>query len=53
MRLKEKPIQDAIVSVKSQDGHKILGQFSVSAFILPRKEEFSSSEAAERAKNKQ
>ena len=45
-----KPAQEQAVDVETQDGTKILGKFTVRAFILPRKEEFVNPEVAERAK---
>lgn len=46
-----KPILNPeIITVKGQDGKKTLGKFTVRAFVLPRREEFSNPEAAERAR---
>lgn len=44
------PEQVATQVVVSQDGQIEMGSFAVRAFILPRKEEFSTTDAAEQAK---
>lgn len=44
------PIQEAVMPVAHIDSDKPLGEFTVRAFVLPRKEEFSTEEAAAEAK---
>jgi len=44
-----RPVQKETVTVAPDDGGKPLGKFSVRAFVLPRREEFSTEEAANEA----
>lgn len=44
------PLQVDTRTIESQNGEKTLGKFTIRAFVIPRREEFSSPDAAKKAK---